>query len=121
MLRRRTLLLSFAAGVSCRISTRGTGAELNTPVVNRLDFDATNADAVMKLPVGAAVVPASADSPISLVAVYREALAHNGSVYRAGTELHVLSAGPLLDQPDRVEARPLQRDGNVFSLSVTHT
>ena len=120
MVRRRTLLagLLIAFCTRRRAATQDSGSAVK---LHRLVIDGSHPDLLLKLPTDIAILEALPEDPDSLLTAYREGFAANQAIHAAGQHIYALCAGPLLDQPDRVEPLPLKRIGRDFSLLVMHT
>lgn len=94
---------------------------LPNPVVYRLVFDAAKPELTQALPEGVAVLESVASTPEALASEYLAALSGAGRAFAGGSRLQIVSVGPLLDQPDRVTARLLQRVDGEFRLQIEFT
>lgn len=108
-----------ALALGCLLPLIGQNAS-ETAVVHSLVLDAKHPQAVLSLPEGVAVIDAQ-QAGSELSERYREARSRGEIKYTHGARLAILAAGPLLDQPDQVAARMLQRRGHRFTLEVAHT
>jgi hypothetical protein len=73
------------------------------------------------LPPAAVVVNDPPADPEDVAKVFSAAHNRSKPVFSAGANLFLLTTGPKLDSPDRVEPGSLVRQGNSFHLTIVHT
>jgi hypothetical protein len=77
--------------------------------------------AFQALPPAAVIVSGMPAEAEKVATVFSAAHSRESTSFPPGTSLFILSTGPQLDSPDRVETQSLVRRGNAFFLTVIHT
>lgn len=115
-------VIGILIGVSPMTAAAGGGDIAMEPVVLlRLSYDAVHPDALKPLQTGVVVVTTPPAGPQDIPATWQAALRRQPATFASADKLYLLSSGPVLDQPDHVAVRALQREGRTFTLHVTYT
>lgn len=88
--------------------------------VLRLPFDALRPDALWEIKEVVRVIADAPTNPETLMAAV-EAIGASGANFREPASLSVVSIGPVLDSPDKVQLRNFGRDGTRLSLWIEYT
>jgi hypothetical protein len=89
--------------------------------VHRLAYDPSDPRSPGSLPLAVVVAAGPFADQESLVEQFKSAHTNGTATVSNGSALFILSAGPVLDSPDRVAVRRLSQRGNWFDLEVDYS
>lgn len=105
--------------MACLAATGHDDTTMNSAVLLRLGFDATQPDLLQSLTMR--VILATQRLPDARAFARIASTTPPQAAFTTGAKLLAIAAGPVLDQPDEVAIQSFERQGDTFVLHVHYT